>query len=205
MTYSKKKIPVYSPEEGYNKYAPYYDQAMAFLDSFEKGYFQRIKHFFGGKKVLDAGCGTGRNTVRFLEYGAEVTAVDVSAEMLKKLKNKKSLVKTIQADVIDLPLNDELFDIVVSNLVLGHLYWPEKAIAEFYRVLKNDGELYLTVIHEKKRALLKDLQEKFKIESYYHSAAKINKILLAQAFNIVEENEIIEGGVRISTVYRCRK
>ena len=40
--------------------------------------------------VLDLGCGTGNLTVRFLEEGATVTAVDMSAEMLQVLSSKMS-------------------------------------------------------------------------------------------------------------------
>ncbi len=205
MGYDKKKIPVYFSEEGYDKYASEYDKALGFLDSFEQGYFQWLNQDLKGKKLLDAGCGSGRNTIRLFRLGADITAVDISEGMLKVLKRKKPQIKTVQADVRDLPFDEKSFDIVVSNLVLVHLKYPEEGIDEFYRVLKDGGELFLTVIHQKKEALLKAKKEDFRIKGFYHNAEKVRGLLEGHAFSVLEEREIIENEVKISTVFHCRK
>ncbi len=206
MSYNKKKVRVYSPEEGYDKHSNEYDKFLAFLDSFEKNYFSRLRYFFENKKVLDAGAGTGRNTLRLYSYGIkEIVALDISQNMLDKLKLKNPRVDTVKGDIRDIPFADGMFDIVIINMVLVHLYDPIEAIDEVYRVLRDKGELYITLLHQKKPVTLCDGKERYKIESYYHSSKKIKRILEDTAFKVIEENEVIEANVKISTIFRCRK
>ena len=90
-------------------------------------------------------------------------------------------------------------------MVLVHLKDPTQALDECYRVLKNDGILFLTILHQKESALLKAGKEGFKIKSYYHSADKIREILENLSYKIKEERPIIEKENRISTIFFCEK
>jgi len=204
MTYQKKKIPILDPAEGYDKYVAQYRKDYAWLNSFEQGYIAKLRSNISGKKVLDAGCGTGRNSIRLSEMGAQVTAVDISPNMVKSLQYKNNITTHI-ADISDLPIEDNTFDIVICNLVLVHFYDPSQALTELYRVLKPDGLIWLTILHQRKPPLLISNKEKFKIESFYHNATKIREILEKLAFNIKEETPIIENETTISTLFWCNK
>ena len=50
----------------------------------------------------------------------------------------------IVGDIIDIPENDESFDIILCTEVLEHLPYPIKALEEFSRLLKKDGVLILS-------------------------------------------------------------
>jgi 2-polyprenyl-3-methyl-5-hydroxy-6-metoxy-1,4-benzoquinol methylase len=87
-----------------------------------------------GKKVLEIGCGTGRITEALARCGAEVTATDISEEMLEvaqaRFSNKLELpmpeFRVMSLFDVDIDLDD--YDYVVMINVLGRLSTPRKAI-----------------------------------------------------------------------------
>lgn len=205
MSYKKRKIKILESAQGYDKYAKAYDKDHEFLDSFEQGYFQWLNRDLIGKKVLEIGCGTGRNTLRLAQTADDLTVVDISEEMLNAVKIKIPKVTTILADAYNLPFPEDNFDLIFCHMVLVHLKNPEIALNEFYRVCRDNGEMYLTILHQRDPALLKANGEEFKIKSYYHSADKIRNILEEQSWQIKEERPIIEKDRRISTIFWCQK
>lgn len=96
-------------------------------------------------KILDAGCGTGGMTKK-LEHFGEVTGIDINPVAIKhaQLKNINNLKK---ASVMDLPFNNNSFDLIVSLDVLYHKMVTDdkKALSEFYRVLKPNGLVLIRV------------------------------------------------------------
>ena len=101
-----KKTKLLNPKSGYDLYAPFYDKKLAYLDSFEQFHLLPNLEDIKGKTILDAGAGTGRLTLRLAEKGADVTAIDISPEILKILKKKNNKIKTMAADAESLPFPD---------------------------------------------------------------------------------------------------
>jgi SAM-dependent methyltransferase len=99
--------------------------------------------FFRGKRVLDAGCGSGRHAYYAAKFGAEVAAVDLSDAIGVARENTRALgrVSTIQADLYNLPFAPESFDFIYSIGVLHHLPDPEAAFRNLLRYLKPGGEI----------------------------------------------------------------
>lgn len=107
------------------------------------GYMQpHGPEFFRGKRVLDAGCGTGRHAYFAALAGADVTGVDLSdaIDVARRNTEPTGRVRTIQADLYDLPFPPESFDVVYSLGVLHHLPDPEGAFRNILRYLKPGGE-----------------------------------------------------------------
>lgn len=94
---------------------------------------------FPGAKVLDAGCGPGYVSANAKLLGADVEGIDFSEGMIERAKTQFPGIKFSLADVEDLPMQDETFDAVVSNIVLFHVTDPKRAMSESRRVLKPDG------------------------------------------------------------------
>jgi ubiquinone/menaquinone biosynthesis C-methylase UbiE len=98
-----------------------------------------------GKKVLDAGSGSGRYTCALAVLGAKkVVGLDYSDMGIKKGKKlaKESgtrNVKFIKGSVLDIPFKDEEFDFIFNNGVFHHSESIELATKELYRVLKKEG------------------------------------------------------------------
>lgn len=98
-----------------------------------------------GLNVLDVGTGPGFLALLFAEMGNEVTAVDLSHNMLEKARknaSKKSLnINFLHGDAENLQLPDSHFDIVVNRYLLWTLPDPGKALMEWKRVLKDGGTI----------------------------------------------------------------
>ena len=94
-------------------------------------------------KVLDVGTGPGFFALLLAEAGYQVTAADVTEEMLKEARqNTGELAERITwklSDAQKLDLGDNLFDVVLSRNVTWNLEDPGAAYQEWYRVLKPGG------------------------------------------------------------------
>jgi 2-polyprenyl-3-methyl-5-hydroxy-6-metoxy-1,4-benzoquinol methylase len=105
-----------------------------------------------GMKVLDAGCGGGRNLVYLLSEGLEVYAVDQSPEAVQAVRAMASvLAPSLPAEnfwvaaVEQMPFQDGFADVVICNSVLHFAKDDEHfvaMIAELWRVLKPGGMLF---------------------------------------------------------------
>lgn len=119
-----------------------------------------------GKRILDAGCGTGEKSIFFSKAGAEVTAIDFSKGQLDVARGrvKKEKCKSIVFKEKDL-LKDNLedlgkFDIIVSLGVLHHTEAPEKAFTSIVGQLKDNGIVIVGLYHKYSRARYR-FQRKF--------------------------------------------
>ena len=101
------------------------------------------------KKVLDAGCAAGWYSYSLLEKGANVTAADVSEEMVTAAKERlKDRVEVFCIDLeAELPFKDNSFDIILCSLTLHYIKDWNTTFHEFKRVLKPDGCLLYSVHH----------------------------------------------------------
>ncbi len=106
------------------------------------------------KKILDIGCGGGRNTEMLLRLGFKVFSCDLHKKMVESTKkrimkiNKKEAEKIILASMLSLPYPSNFFDYVVSNGVFHNVKSVNEfklAIKESARVLKNNGKLVLNM------------------------------------------------------------
>jgi SAM-dependent methyltransferase len=103
------------------------------------------------KDLLDLGCGLGRNGILFAKNGFEVHAFDLSKDAINSV-NEKNIelnlnIKTSLGDMLDLPYDDESFDCLLSYHVISHTDSAGiiKVIDEIDRVLRRNGEFYLTL------------------------------------------------------------
>lgn len=105
----------------------------------------------GFKSFLDLGCGLGRHTVLFASndfktYGFDISEDDLTRtkEWLDSLNLKADLKK---GDMIHLPYKDNSFDCILCRNVISHqdTEGVKQIIKELYRVLKDNGECYLTL------------------------------------------------------------
>ena len=100
-------------------------------------------------KVLDAGCGGGRNLTYFFRTGFDVSGVDQSAAALAEIQSRAAaLAPNLPAEnfrleaVEKMSFNDATFDVVLSSAVLhfarDESHWREM-VHEMWRVLKPGG------------------------------------------------------------------
>lgn len=102
-------------------------------------------------KILDLGCGIGRNMIPLIENGFEVIGVDDSKEAIKILKFKLK-VGSLKAELKNLKFQnlyfpDNYFDAVISVQTLNHGYEKDiiEGFDEMFRVLKPGGIVFITL------------------------------------------------------------
>jgi SAM-dependent methyltransferase len=95
-----------------------------------------------GRRVLDAGCGTGYGAALLAEQeGAQVTGIDLSEEAIDACRAHYGEQGTFTVgDVLDLPFADDSFDFVACFEVIEHVD-AERATGEIRRVLAPGGHL----------------------------------------------------------------
>jgi len=105
-----------------------------------------------GMRVLDAGCGYGRNLVHLLREGCEVFAVDADAEGVEHVRRLSAALATglppenfRVAPIEQMPFPDGFVDVVICSAVLHFARDDEHFLAmlkELWRVLKPGGLLF---------------------------------------------------------------
>ncbi len=112
--------------------------------------FDFYKSIIDGKKVVDLGCGAGRDAAVFVEHGFDYTGVDASEGMLKVASERVPKGKFQKMDFSKTTFQDEEFDGFWAAASFLHI--PKKDIAgvlrEAKRITKNGGIGFISVKEE---------------------------------------------------------
>jgi SAM-dependent methyltransferase len=99
-----------------------------------------------GRRVLEVGAGTGRDSLELAARGAEVWTLDYSDESLALIRAAAGeRVQIVCGDALALPFRNEAFDIVFHQGLLEHFRRPLDLLAENHRVLRRGGCLLVDV------------------------------------------------------------
>jgi SAM-dependent methyltransferase len=122
--------------------------------------------FFPGKRVLDAGCGTGRHSYFAASYGAsEVVALDLSHAVETARRNLAGFddVHVVQGDLLRPPLRTAAegggFDFVYSIGVLHHLPDPYAGFRSLLRYLRPGGTIAVWVYGHENNGFVRNVVE----------------------------------------------
>ena len=101
-------------------------------------------HLPPGGKILDAGCGSGRDSLYFLEKGYQVVAFDASVEMVKR--SSQLIGQTVMLDTFEEFQWDDVFDGIWACASLLHVQEEHMtaAIENLARHLKPQGIFYMS-------------------------------------------------------------
>ncbi len=140
-------------------------------------------------RVLDAGCGTGRNLLEFGGLAPEAEGVDFSEEAVDFCR-RRGLAGVQRARLEELPFPDARFDLLIATDVIEHLEDDRRALVELRRVATPGAHLVITVPayrwlwsqhdeshHHRRRYTLRRLREAVSgagwtptVDSYYYTA-----------------------------------
>ena len=117
------------------------------LDMYSKWKLYRNRSFLellennSSAKVLDLGCGDGRFTLKARErIGTKrVYGVDIYDPSIERAKSRGIHVIKWDLNEFPYPFKDNEFDVVLSNQVIEHLFYPVKFMREVFRLLKPGG------------------------------------------------------------------
>lgn len=135
----------------YDQWAEAYATANAegfFNAWYEKPAMLRLLGDVTGKRILDAGCGSGPTSIALSAQGAEVSGFDLSTAMVDIARRSLPETDLRVHDLADpLPWDDHTFDVAVASLVLHYLPDWSSPLAELRRVLGTGGRLLVSVNH----------------------------------------------------------
>lgn len=129
----------------YNENAPRYTRAIREIVSVDQ-----MADFFtilpAKAKILDAGCGGGRDSELFANMGHQVVGLDLSTGMLLEAKKQNNFQNFANASHLNLPLQSNFLDGIWAHASLHHMDSHDsfaKAVKEFHRTLQSEGILHL--------------------------------------------------------------
>ena len=93
---------------------------------------------WSGRRVIDVGAGTGIATRQMLELGADVTAVELGSQMLRRLVERSPSATAVQGRGETLPLRDATADLVCAAQA-WHWVDPVRGAQSAARVLRSGG------------------------------------------------------------------
>ncbi len=109
----------------------------------EKAITKTIQYSFKTPQVLDVACGSGDMIEVWIKYTNKIIGLDPSSGMLKVARQRFNDIQFYQGLAQNLPFENESFDILSISFGIRNVVEIEKAIEEFYRVLKKDGILLI--------------------------------------------------------------
>jgi len=95
-------------------------------------------------RILDVGCGTGYGTKMLSKEGNKVYGIDNSQKAIDYAKQNYPGPEYICCSAEKLPFENSYFDTVTAFEVIEHVQDPERTLDEIYRVLKKNGDLFIS-------------------------------------------------------------
>lgn len=170
--------------------------------SFWQKEFQLFTELVNGKKIIDIGCGTGRDAALFVKNGFDYTGIDASGGMLRQARQKKIKgAKFKKMDFFNLKFKNT-FDGFWAAASLLHVskYRIKKVLFQIGKITKPDAVGFITIresgIH--KSGLLKQERYGAYIKRYFqfYERKEFKKILEESGFSIIKMRAFKEGGKR---------
>jgi len=155
------------------------------------------RHLRGRRRVLDLGCGPGRDLAFLVEMGCRVVGLDLSAGMLAQARRRTPVASLLRADLRRLPLADACFDGAWASASLLHLPRAEMsaALSGVARRLQPGGVLYLSLKKGQGAEVVGGQGEPRLLFTYYQPS-QVETLLTRAGFRVLEQWVSADGAGR---------
>jgi len=166
-----------------------------------QGYMDLLETFCDlveGEKVLDAGCGWGRDVDYFQRNGFEAKGIDLAEEALAFARQNMQG-EFIRSDIKDTGFEDESFQGIWCNSVI-HFYPEEEMkeiISEISRITSPGGVFYLSfkLTEDSPESFIRREEDGSRIRRYLVTRSFAEEALKRNGFRVLEEHsEVNEEG-----------
>lgn len=196
-----KRNKIYSPKEGYDIIAPYYDNWIwqKFWHTNEYPFIEKWCNTLSPGNGLDIGAGSGNNLLCFLSKGHKVDALDVSEKMLDICKKKyakyiqQNNLNCIELDICNLPIYERKYDWVLSNRVFSHIKNIDSVIKKISNIIKFGGQCFISDIHPMHQYQCTNMTInncEICIETFKHQKEELEFAFAKNSFDIITQRVI---------------
>ncbi len=178
--------------------------------SFWEPDFVVFKKLIKGKKVVDIGCGAGRDAELFVKAGFDYTGIDISSGMLRQARRRVKQAKFLRMDFYNLPFRQKTFDGFWAAASLLHIpkYRIRKVLRSIKEIITDEGIGFISlkpktsldqgVVVEKKYG------ETIKRFFAFYTDKEFQNILKDSGFQIVKHH-VLKGEVQNWLCYFVKK
>jgi demethylmenaquinone methyltransferase/2-methoxy-6-polyprenyl-1,4-benzoquinol methylase len=128
-----------------------------------------------GIKILDIAAGTGASTRPLVDAGADVIAVDFSAGMINVGKKRNKDIKFVQGDALNLPFEDNSFDVTTISFGLRNTSNINLALKDALRVTKVGGRIIIAEFSHPSNFLFRKIYLNYLMKALPIISRKISK------------------------------
>ena len=189
--------------EGYRKYAKEYS-----VHTSNKLIQFQLNHFISllpkNSKILDAGCGSGRDSAYFADEKLEVTSIDIVAELINEAKNNVKNVNFKLMDMKDIKFDENTFDGIwcMSSISDVEKKDDPMVIGNFNKIIKNNGILYISAREGQgeqviEKGFFNDLPRFYA----YYSQQELEELLVTNKFKVLSACISESNGVKWVEVF----
>jgi ubiquinone/menaquinone biosynthesis C-methylase UbiE len=189
-----------SVQHAYNKWAEQYDTNENKTRDIEARSLRETLASLTFNHCLEIGCGTGKNTEWLVQKSRQVTAADLSEEMLSRARQKvaNESVNFIQADITkQWNFDSNSFDLVTFSLVLEHINNLDQIFEKVRTVLMKGGYVYIGELHPFKqytgsKARFETDQGLEIVECYNHHISEFTNAAAKHGLTLIHLNEYFD-------------
>lgn len=184
-------------QDAYDNWSTTYDADENLTRDLDRIVTQQTLRGLGCKSVVELGCGTGKNTLFLSQLAEKVYAMDFSASMIEKAKEKvnSANVTFITADITNQwNCGNESADLITCNLVLEHIKDLSFIFSEADRVLVKGGYFFICELHPFRQYLgtqanFQRNQHVIEIPAFVHHISDFFKAAKNHSFILEDFNE----------------
>ena len=159
-------------------------------------------------KVLELGCGSGKNTEWLITKADKLVGLDFSKNMLDQARKK---VKTDKVTFINTdlnenwPVNDNSFDLATINLTLEHIETLDHIFNSLFMKLTQGGKCFVCELHPIKqlsgsKARFEKNGDEIALDVFYHSELEYIESAEKAGFNLIVKKEWYDNKKTVPTL-----
>jgi malonyl-CoA O-methyltransferase len=184
-------------QKAYDQWSTTYDTDENFTRDLDQIVTQETLSEYSCQRILEIGCGTGKNTDLLAKIAQNVCAIDFSQGMMKKARTQIQA-KNVAFCLADLTqgwaIKDQTMDLIVCNLVLEHIENLKFIFCEATRVLVESGKFFISELHPFKQyqGIQANFQQAGKIvevPAYLHHMSDFLEAAKENGLRLLEINE----------------
>ncbi len=184
--------------ETYNKYAKIYADYTN-----QKSFQYQINKFITSlpkkAKILDIGCGAGRDVVYFTEENCEAIGIDISEGLLQEARERYPNAKFEKMDFTKTTFPNELFDGLWCMASLSDVpkLKTTEVLNEFNRILKNNGIIFIATKEGEGEKIIS--KKKYNNSPRFYSFFKeeeLHNLLTKTNFEVVSSDVADDSGTK---------